>query len=113
MLGRHHHTFQPRQRRAQPLPRKLQLAAVMGLEAHHPVGERVVAAIDQQLEEEEFAARLRHFPGPLDQEVVVHPYLRAGILRSEEHTDELQSLMRISYAVFFWKKKKTIQLTDD
>src|SRR3546814_4722865 len=28
------------------------------------------------------------------------------ILRSEEHTSELQSLMRISYAVFFLKKKK-------
>src|SRR3546814_7798143 len=27
-------------------------------------------------------------------------------LRSEEHTSELQSLMRISYAVFFLKKKK-------
>src|SRR3546814_4820904 len=26
--------------------------------------------------------------------------------RSEEHTSELQSLMRISYAVFCWKKKK-------
>src|SRR3546814_5661623 len=26
-------------------------------------------------------------------------------LRSEEHTSELQSLMRISYAVFFLKKK--------
>src|SRR3546814_146142 len=30
---------------------------------------------------------------------------RAG--RSEEHTSELQSLMRISYAVFCLKKKKT------
>src|SRR3546814_4233033 len=29
------------------------------------------------------------------------------ILRSEEHTSELQSLMRISYAVFCLKKKKT------
>src|SRR3546814_3335055 len=29
------------------------------------------------------------------------------ISRSEEHTSELQSLMRISYAVFCWKKKKT------
>src|SRR3546814_2738760 len=27
--------------------------------------------------------------------------------RSEEHTSELQSLMRISYAVFCWKKKNT------
>src|SRR3546814_2461202 len=29
--------------------------------------------------------------------------------RSEEHTSELQSLMRISYAVFCLKKKNTIQ----
>src|SRR3546814_5818672 len=28
--------------------------------------------------------------------------------RSEEHTSELQSLMRLSYAVFCFKKKKTI-----
>src|SRR3546814_8273351 len=31
----------------------------------------------------------------------------AARLRSEEHTSELQSLMRISYAVFCLKKKKT------
>src|SRR3546814_8496254 len=30
-----------------------------------------------------------------------------GPVRSEEHTSELQSLMRISYAVFCLKKKKT------
>src|SRR3546814_2019551 len=30
-----------------------------------------------------------------------------GPLRSEEHTSELQSLMRISYAVFCLKKKNT------
>src|SRR3546814_2395291 len=30
-------------------------------------------------------------------------------MRSEEHTSELQSLMRISYAVFCLKKKKTFQ----
>src|SRR3546814_4886900 len=29
--------------------------------------------------------------------------------RSEEHTSELQSLMRISYAVFCLKKKNTLQ----
>src|SRR3546814_10422472 len=33
--------------------------------------------------------------------------LRA-LVRSEEHTSELQSLMRISYAVFCLKKKTTI-----
>src|SRR3546814_9750469 len=32
-------------------------------------------------------------------------------VRSEEHTSELQSLMRISYAVFCLKKKKTTNHT--
>src|SRR3546814_8772240 len=32
--------------------------------------------------------------------------LVGSVLRSEEHTSELQSLMRISYAVFCLKKKK-------
>src|SRR3546814_10558322 len=32
--------------------------------------------------------------------------------RSEEHTSELQSLMRISYAVFCLKKKKNIKNQD-
>src|SRR3546814_4338642 len=36
--------------------------------------------------------------------------LAAG--RSEEHTSELQSLMRISYAVFCLKKKKTININN-
>src|SRR3546814_10792700 len=31
-----------------------------------------------------------------------------GVVRSEEHTSELQSLMRISYAVFCLKKEKKI-----
>src|SRR3546814_8082843 len=33
---------------------------------------------------------------------------RTRVVRSEEHTSELQSLMRISYAVFCLKKKKNI-----
>src|SRR3546814_7048560 len=33
-------------------------------------------------------------------------WIRIGYERSEEHTSELQSLMRISYAVFCLKKKK-------
>src|SRR3546814_5994842 len=32
-----------------------------------------------------------------------------AVNRSEEHTSELQSLMRISYAVFCLKKKKNIE----
>src|SRR3546814_5616498 len=35
------------------------------------------------------------------------PHRRHWSKRSEEHTSELQSLMRISYAVFCLKKKKT------
>src|SRR3546814_7311015 len=34
--------------------------------------------------------------------------LDASLVRSEEHTSELQSLMRISYAVFCLKKQKQI-----
>src|SRR3546814_2663566 len=38
-------------------------------------------------------------------------YEPGDALRSEEHTSELQSLMRISYAVFCLKKKKTLKHT--
>src|SRR3546814_6188439 len=34
----------------------------------------------------------------------------AGLARSEEHTSELQSIMRITYAVFCLKKKKSITI---
>src|SRR3546814_8513943 len=36
----------------------------------------------------------------------IHQRFAAEVKRSEEHTSELQSLMRISYAVFCLKKKK-------
>src|SRR3546814_9849881 len=43
---------------------------------------------------------------------VEDPYIRERLAdRSEEHTSELQSLMRISYAVFCLKKKKTLLIT--
>src|SRR3546814_9401711 len=45
---------------------------------------------------------------------VAEKYLRKGskvYVRSEEHTSELQSLMRISYAVFCLKKKTKTQIT--
>src|SRR3546814_2511854 len=38
--------------------------------------------------------------------------LAVGTGRSEEHTSELQSLMRISYAVFCLKKKKKQSITE-
>src|SRR3546814_5469260 len=39
--------------------------------------------------------------------IVPRREMLASYGRSEEHTSELQSLMRISYAVFCLKKKKT------
>src|SRR3546814_2517887 len=69
-------------------------------------GDRVVgreAAIDAALEHD--VAGGDHRAGV--------PELRLRLLRSEEHTSELQSLMRISYAVFCLKKKKTKPLTYD
>src|SRR3546814_8228641 len=47
--------------------------------------------------------------GPLMQAIVDRchrKFLTAKFIRSEEHTSELQSLMRISYAVFCLKKKQ-------
>src|SRR3546814_3369076 len=79
--------------------------------AHQPVDDHevavvleVVAALDdagdridrQQREAVDFAVhRLRHERGR-----------HVQVVRSEEHTSELKSLMRISYAVFCLKKKK-------
>src|SRR3546814_1717592 len=50
--------------------------------------------------------RVPDFAGPCEAKSYISSldYLVAG--RSEEHTSELQSLMRISYAVFCLKKKK-------
>src|SRR3546814_6795553 len=44
---------------------------------------------------------------PFRPRFLLRPAAAAG--RSEEHTSELQSLMRISYAVFCLKKKKNIK----
>src|SRR3546814_9737396 len=50
----------------------------------------------------------QRLPDTIGQEI--HPVLGHALIdaarRSEEHTSELQSLMRISYAVFCLKKKK-------
>src|SRR3546814_4655893 len=40
-------------------------------------------------------------------------YMGQTVSRSEEHTSELQSLMRISYAVFCLKKKNNNTITPD
>src|SRR3546814_9812921 len=50
------------------------------------------------------AQRRCHRPSSRARVETIWQNLRTG--RSEEHTSELQSLMRISYAVFCLKKKK-------
>src|SRR3546814_2629612 len=61
----------------------------------------------QQLKEE---LGLDHFEGRswtgLHRHTLMTMIAYAFLQRSEEHTSELQSLMRISYAVFCLKKKK-------
>src|SRR3546814_2816770 len=55
-----------------------------------------------------FDSRIRRSSSWGDIAVLVLLWLQL-VLRSEEHTSELQSLMRISYAVFCLKKKKKKQ----
>src|SRR3546814_15715059 len=65
---------------------------------------------DQQALGGELPDHGQQLPGPEDRvalEVVAErPVAQHFEKRSEEHTSELQSLMRISYAVFCLKKKK-------
>src|SRR3546814_9100286 len=49
--------------------------------------------------------------GPGRRDLPAGPFAQTG--RSEEHTSELQSLMRISYAVFCLKKKNHTQYTNE
>src|SRR3546814_7249651 len=70
------------------------------------------------------AMRARAYPGEdpatlKTPEVVAEAFLRllsedrpTGYRRSEEHTSELQSLMRISYAVYCLTKKKQTSRSD-
>src|SRR3546814_3090928 len=88
----------------------------------YPVPERlIVAGLMNYVYSRPYAliGRLKLPPGLADgapvQVVVDIDYLVCSdtlCVRSEEHTSELQSLMRISYAVFCLTKKKTCR-TDD
>src|SRR3546814_2655117 len=68
---------------------------------------RAVGGIEGDLEDQA-RLHLAHRAEPVGG-VRVNPAVelaQLGVGRSEEHTSELQSLMRISYAVFCLKKKK-------
>src|SRR3546814_3217682 len=74
-----------------------------------PLRQRAVVVdvdeVGQRLGVDELVVGLHRGPGAHDTDVAVG--------RSEEHTSELQSLMRISYAVFCLKKKNKQQQHTD
>src|SRR3546814_9852258 len=53
----------------------------------------------------------KYILSPRHIEVQVFGDSHGNVVRSEEHTSELQSLMRISYAVFCLKKKHTTTIS--
>src|SRR3546814_6235803 len=67
-----------------------------------PIAETLSALAELQQQ-----GKIRHIGVSNETPWGVGEYLRLHRERSEEHTSELQSLMRISYAVFCLQKKKT------
>src|SRR3546814_7009543 len=74
----------------------------LGEQAHHRIVTRAEFGRTRVLQADEITSGFDH--GPLHAE--------ADAERSEEHTSELQSLMRISYAVFCLKKNTLSQMTN-
>src|SRR3546814_2603113 len=74
---------------------------------NHLAGGRTVRACPNSMVSPTFVPDLCHAALDLllDGATGIWHLANAGALRSEEHTSELQSLMRISYAVFCLKKK--------
>src|SRR3546814_2865367 len=81
--------------------------AEVDIEIGHRHAFRIKEALEKQTQSERVEIGDGERPG--NYRARARPAARAtGIsLRSEEHTSELQSLMRISYAVFCLKKKTT------
>src|SRR3546814_7039061 len=88
--------------------------AYEGLEQCAGTGSRTLASLEHQWANDRERLTSKHILvideagmiGTRQLERVVTEAERQGPRRSEEHTSELQSLMRISYAVFCLKKKK-------
>src|SRR3546814_3652184 len=74
--------------------------------------QRIVRLVERDRRVERFEVRAAERLGiaEADLDIVADPETRGRVGRSEEHTSELQSLMRISYAVFCLKTKNSIYM---
>src|SRR3546814_2641487 len=80
------------------------IAALAGLSYVETAVRVMLPFVGDSLDEEELRDLCKQAYGSFSHQGVT-PLVQLD--RSEEHTSELQSLMRISYAVFCLKKKKT------
>src|SRR3546814_4785583 len=69
------------------------------------------ARLNSKVEDVRLMSARRHCAKRRNGRICGHGFLQPADARSEEHTSELQSLMRISYAVFCLKKKTTCNLS--
>src|SRR3546814_2123415 len=90
---------EPLHRPSERLPKRLGLV-VRRIADHHRL-----AAAERQLGECRLVGHAARQPQRIGDGVLL-PGVAPHATRSEEHTSELQSLMRISYAVFCLQKKK-------
>src|SRR3546814_2467936 len=82
---------------------------ILLMAAQYGTGEALLAAVASTA-----ALLIGNIPDqPIDQDIYAYilELARNPILRSEEHTSELQSIMRNSYAVFCLKKNNNTQHT--
>src|SRR3546814_1666934 len=89
--------------------RVVDLDSLLGSE--HPA--RVIWSYVERLDLSDLEASVKSREGHPGHPAI-SPRLQLALwLRSEEHTSELQSLMRISYAVFCLKKKQATRYNED
>src|SRR3546814_4146533 len=102
--------------RGQPGSDRQGQALALALDFHHHLAALSAEVLDHRADVVEIPDRLavdggdavvlgQHAPGRGVGPDLAHHRRQQRLARSEEHTSELQSLMRISYAVFCLKKK--------
>src|SRR3546814_5228246 len=96
----------------EPGHRRIQALVHAGELRHHVAEQEQQRAAHHYQQDRRVDQRVDHAPAQRVAALVIVGQPLQGF-RSEEHTSELQSLMRISYAVFCLKKKKKIKQQDN